>query len=300
MQINEEDFRYWCMFGYKLGRMEFIWDRSIPETQREYDNALNELLFMIGGEFNPAQGSYKEFSSQILIFYQRKNIYIYSFILIGICLQRCQLSSSVPESYRAEFRESAKSALSGIPKTIVPDKELLFSTIERCEYDAFPDACCMIIEVINRMYDPESTDDKISHQLHDANKYVFISYSTKDQDYVNIIKKTFEDNNIRFWIAPDSIPAGSEYTEVIVDAIENSTIIVLVLSDNSQGSVWVPKELDLALSNEKPIIPIHIDKSELNKKMRFRLSNLQIEEANENFEKKLSKIVSVIANIMKS
>ena len=60
---------------------------------------------------------------------------------------------------------------------------------------------------------------------------------------------------------------------MIVDAIENSSAVLLVLSDHSQKSTWVPKELDIAISSDKIIIPVHIDKSALNSKMRFRLSN---------------------------
>ena len=297
---KEKIIRYWSMFGYKLGRMEFIWDKSIPETEQEFDKALNELLFMLGDSFIPSLESYKDFSSQILLYYQREDIYIYSYILIGICLQRYQLSLAVPDKNKKELIELAKSALSGIPRSVVPDKDFLFSTIVSCKNALLPEICNKIIESIDLMFDPEESNMSItSHELYDDHKYVFICYSTKDSDIIEIIKKQLKDNNICFWIAPDSIPVGSEYTEMIVDAIENSSVVLLVLSEHSQKSIWVPKELDIAISADKVIIPVHIDKSTLNKKMKFRLSNSQIAEASEDFTQKFSCIISTIKSVLK-
>nr|WP_314447720.1 toll/interleukin-1 receptor domain-containing protein [uncultured Lachnoanaerobaculum sp.] len=59
-------------------------------------------------------------------------------------------------------------------------------------------------------------------------------------------------------------------------------VFVLVLSTASQESLWVPKEVDFALSNRKPIIPVYIDKSDIADAFNFRLSNIQRIEA---FEK---------------
>lgn len=59
---------------------------------------------------------------------------------------------------------------------------------------------------------------------------------------------------------------------------------MLVLSTASQELLWVPKEVDFALSNRKPIISVYIDKSDIADAFNFRLSNIQ---RIETFEKKL-------------
>lgn len=294
---KEEMFRYWLQFGYKLGRMEFIWG-GLPETEQEFDKALNELLFMIGESFNPSLENYIDFSEQILLYYQREDVFIYSSILIGICLQRYQLSLVLSGDNQNLLKRLAKSALDGIPQSFIPDKDFLFSAITSCKDASLPKSCSRLIEAIDIMNDQETSINDTFHVVHEDNKYVFISYSTKDLDYIKTIKKQLKNKAIKYWIAPDSIPAGGEYTELIVNAIENSSAVLLVLSENSQESLWVPKELDIAISSEKIIIPIHIDKSALNKKMRFRLSNSQIAEASENFEQKLTDIISVIVRIL--
>ena len=71
-------------------------------------------------------------------------------------------------------------------------------------------------------------------------------------------------------MAPYSIPPGSDYGSEIPPAIKNCDVFVLVLSYASQDSVWVPKEVDMALSNRKPIIPVHIDNSDINDSFDFK------------------------------
>lgn len=123
---------------------------------------------------------------------------------------------------------------------------------------------------------------------------VFISYSSKDADAANAVRMMLQQNNIDCWMAPDSIPVGGDYSNDIPDAIEKCDIFLLILSSNSQGSNWVPKELDFAISNRKPIVPFQIDNEEIVKSFNFRLSNIQRIEAFHHLEKAYSKLVSHI------
>ena len=76
-------------------------------------------------------------------------------------------------------------------------------------------------------------------------------------------------------MAPYSIHPGSDYGTEIPPASRECDVFVLVLSTASQESLWVPKEVDFALSNRKPIIPVYIDKSDIADAFNFRLSNIQ-------------------------
>ena len=123
---------------------------------------------------------------------------------------------------------------------------------------------------------------------------VFISYSSKDADVANAVRMVLQQNGIDCWMAPESIHAGGDYSNDIPDAIEKCDIFLLILSANSQGSNWVPKELDLAISNRKPVVPFQIDNEAIVKSFNFRLSNIQRIEAFHNLEKAYSKLVSHI------
>ena len=93
--------------------------------------------------------------------------------------------------------------------------------------------------------------------------YAFISYGSKDRDIVNPIKDILVANGIKTWVAPDDIPAGSNYSEVINDAIKNCTLFVIVLTKDSQESLWIQRELERAVTYDKPILPVQIDNFDL-------------------------------------
>lgn len=108
---------------------------------------------------------------------------------------------------------------------------------------------------------------------------VFISYSSKELNKALELKTILEGNGFICWMAPYSIPAGSDYGTEIPTAINACDVFVLILSYASQNSLWVPKEVDFALTNHKLIIPFHIDGSEMGEAFNFRLSNIQRIEA---------------------
>ena len=105
---------------------------------------------------------------------------------------------------------------------------------------------------------------------------VFISYSSKDTDTAKLVRKSLEDNGISVWMAPESIPTGSNYALEVPKGIEECKVFLLILSKNSQESKWVERELDKAISSEKRIIPFKIDECELNDINKLVLSVFQI------------------------
>ena len=106
------------------------------------------------------------------------------------------------------------------------------------------------------------------------NKSVFISYSSKDERYIKKMTQMLEKMGITYWIAPDMIPAGSNYAREIPSAIQNCDIFLLVLSKASQQSIWVEKEIDSAIYYRKTIVPFQIDDSPMTDMFRFYLNNV--------------------------
>ena len=107
------------------------------------------------------------------------------------------------------------------------------------------------------------------------NKSVFISYSSKDERYIKKMTQMLEKMGITYWIAPDMIPAGSNYAREIPSAIQNCDIFLLVLSKASQQSIWVEKEIDSAIYYRNTIVPFQIDDSPMTDMFRFYLNNVQ-------------------------
>lgn len=106
-------------------------------------------------------------------------------------------------------------------------------------------------------------------------KKVFISHSQKDKKIAEIICSALEIEDIGCWIAPRDIPYGNDWAGEITSAIENSELLVFILSENSNNSRQCPKEISIADNVNKPIICIKIDDTEMNPGFRYHLSMQQ-------------------------
>lgn len=76
-------------------------------------------------------------------------------------------------------------------------------------------------------------------------------------------------------MAPGDIPFGSTYTSTINRAIKEASCFVLLLSESAQGSKWVPKETERAVSYGKTIFTILLDDVPMNDDFEFMLSTSQ-------------------------
>lgn len=113
-------------------------------------------------------------------------------------------------------------------------------------------------------------------------KDVFISYKSEDFANAQWLRSVLETNGISCWMAPASIPGGSNYAKEIPQAIENCRVFVVVLTRKCQESIWVPKELDRALNCKKPVMPFVLENCDLTDDFNFYLSNVQRYQAYQN------------------
>ena len=113
-------------------------------------------------------------------------------------------------------------------------------------------------------------------------KEIFISYKSEDYDQAQWLRSVLEANGLSCWMAPASIPGGSNYAKEIPMAIENCRVFVVVLTRKCQESIWVPKELDRALNCKKPVMPFVLENCELTDDFNFYLSNVQRYQAYQN------------------
>ncbi|MBE6587878.1 MAG: toll/interleukin-1 receptor domain-containing protein [Ruminococcaceae bacterium] len=112
------------------------------------------------------------------------------------------------------------------------------------------------------------------------NKDVFISYSSKDQKIADNLVSVIESKGASCWIAHRDIIPGEEWAESINNAIQNCRIFVLIFSKDSNSSVQVGKEINLAVSNNKVIIPYKIDSTEIEGGMKYYLCDTHWFDAN--------------------
>lgn len=113
---------------------------------------------------------------------------------------------------------------------------------------------------------------------------VFISYSR--QDYVDdheVVKADspvkaildfLDAHQISYWFDKEGIYSGSEFVEVIANAIADSKMMIFVSSEHSNESIYTAGEIFEAIENNQLIIPIKIDGSKYNKKFKLLLNPL--------------------------
>lgn len=130
------------------------------------------------------------------------------------------------------------------------------------------------------------------------NDSIFISYNSKEYDEALCLKGIMERNGLHCWMAPASIPGGSNYAKEIPKAIKNCRIFVVLLSSKAQESIWVSKEIDLALSEGKVILPYMIENCKLMDHFDFYLNDIQRYEAFLNRSETIKKMITEIRAIL--
>ena len=78
----------------------------------------------------------------------------------------------------------------------------------------------------------------------------FISHSTKDQEFANLLHSDLQNKGVRCWFAPHDIQAGKKIHEQIDEAIRRYERLLLILSTNSMKSPWVKTEIRKARKRE--------------------------------------------------
>ncbi|MBU4274160.1 MAG: TIR domain-containing protein [Planctomycetes bacterium] len=105
--------------------------------------------------------------------------------------------------------------------------------------------------------------------LHD----VFISHSSKDKLTADKICAFLEANGIRCWITPRDILPGSNWGESIIDAINDTKVMLLVFSANCNASSHIKREVERAVNRRNPVIPIRIEDAMPSKSLEYFISS---------------------------
>jgi hypothetical protein len=94
--------------------------------------------------------------------------------------------------------------------------------------------------------------------LSGATSHIFICFSSKDEAAAREVVEFLELEGIKCWISLRDVPAGQNYQENIVQAIEGAEGIVFLFSGNSNASGEVKKELSIGASLDKPVFPLRL------------------------------------------
>lgn len=130
------------------------------------------------------------------------------------------------------------------------------------------------------------------------NHQIFISYSSKDKITADAICHVLESNGIKCWIAPRDIPAGSEYGDLIDQAIKQAKSVVVIFSAAASSSNWVKAELNVAFEEQKAIVPFRIDATPFIGQHRLILNHKHWIDAYPDYKTKFNDLVISVQNTL--
>jgi hypothetical protein len=87
---------------------------------------------------------------------------------------------------------------------------------------------------------------------------IFISHSKEDNKLAVALCHFLEERQFRCWMAPRDVQAGKDYATCIIEAIQSSRIMVVILSEYSNRSHHVRNEVERAFNHQVAILPFRI------------------------------------------
>lgn len=103
---------------------------------------------------------------------------------------------------------------------------------------------------------------------------VFISYAADDKSIADAVCSALEQRQIGCWIAPRDARPGLDYADSIVDALDETSVMVFVLSSRSIASPHVKREVEHAANKGTHVIPFRIEDVQLSRGLRYFLGTV--------------------------
>jgi hypothetical protein len=104
--------------------------------------------------------------------------------------------------------------------------------------------------------------------------YAFTSYAHKNMDEVFSIIKKLNRDRYRIWY-DEGIEPGNEWPEIVGSAVVNCSQFLVFMSPYAADSRNVRNEINLAFSENKDIIVIFLQKTNLSEGMKLQIGTVQ-------------------------
>ena len=127
---------------------------------------------------------------------------------------------------------------------------------------------------------------------------VFISYSSIDQKITEGVCAYLEQQGIRCFVAYRDIPRGVVWATAIVEALENSRMMVVLFSKNFNDSSQVEREIELASNMEMPILTFRLSDVAFRGAKKYYLQNLNWIDAFPNPERSFGALHRNVASLL--
>ena len=104
--------------------------------------------------------------------------------------------------------------------------------------------------------------------------YIFVSYSRDDMCQAQNVFKLLKNNHFRFWYDM-GIKSGIEWAEELGEKIDHCEQFLVLISPNSVKSIFVRKEITMAIERRKNILVVYLENVTLSSGLSLLLGNIQ-------------------------
>ena len=119
---------------------------------------------------------------------------------------------------------------------------------------------------------------KLEHETDPAStgqRHVFISFASSDAALAHHAVTVLEQAGLRCWFSDRNIEPAASYPVAITDAVKSSGAVLLLLTAASNQSPHVIREIELAFSARRPILPVRIGGATPSPDLQYFLSRSQ-------------------------
>ena len=104
---------------------------------------------------------------------------------------------------------------------------------------------------------------------------LFFCHASEDAEVASALAEMLESHSHTCWIAPRDVSPSGNYARAIVAAIRECGVFVVLLSRRSAASPHVQREIEYAVSGEKPLLVLRAEQFELPDELRYYLATTQ-------------------------
>ena len=106
-------------------------------------------------------------------------------------------------------------------------------------------------------------------------RHVFISFASSDAALAHHAVSSLEQSGLRCWFSDRDIEPANSYPAAITDAVRSSGAVLLLLTEASNQSPHVIREIELAFTARRPILPMRIGGATPSPDLQYFLSRSQ-------------------------
>ena len=115
---------------------------------------------------------------------------------------------------------------------------------------------------------PEGLYSDLLEKLRQLKPRIFISYSSKDQQFVDQLHLKLKQSGQLGWLNTESIPKGEHWYDEMSKGLRETVLLILVVSEDAVASKWVSEEWKTFLKMKKRSFPFFFENARCRKQSR--------------------------------